>query len=286
MKASGPGAFGKAMAQHFPFGLITLALALAVTIDPCLAASSVTADHVTLSISLESATAPDKTVWAAITQTIAPGWHTYWRNPGDSGLPTTVSWKLPSGVIAGEPLWPVPEQFVTDAIVNFGYRDRAILIVPLTMTRTTSVHGTTAQATLSLLECEHICIPETVSLDLDLNRHSGSPAIFAKARAALPRTFNGGVSATSTKNILTITMNSNEFRDVDASTLRFYPATPSVIDYGVASQIDAVGTTIRWHAVLSRSAKRFNRFEGVLSGSRIGSLTVSAVLESAPASER
>ena len=276
----------KAMARHFLFCSIILALAHVVTIDPGWAASSLTADHVTLSISLETAIAPGKTVWAAITQTIAPGWHTYWRNPGASGLPTTVSWKLPSGVIAGEALWPVPEQFVTDAIVNFGYRDHAILIVPLTMTRTSSVHDSAAQATLSLLECEHICIPETVSLDLDLNRHSGTPAIFAKARAALPRTFNGRISATSTRNTLTIIMNSKEFRDVDASTLRFYPGTPSVIDYDVASQIDAAGTTVRWHAALSRSAKRFNRFEGVLSGPRIGSLAVSAVLASSAASER
>jgi len=286
VKALALGAFGSIMVRHFVFGLITLALELFAPPDPCYAASSVTADHVTISISLEAAAAPGKTVWAAITQAIAPGWHTYWRNPGDSGLATTVSWEMPSGVIAGETLWPVPEQFLTDAIVNFGYKDRATLIVPLTVMRGASVHGATARANLFLLECEHICIPEAVSVDLDLSKRSGPPALFASARALLPRPFNGGVRVNSNLNTLTVTMSYRAIRAADASTLHFYPATPSVINYDIAPRIEVEGNTVRWHAVLSRSAKHFARFEGVLDVPRIGPFLISAAPKIAPPSER
>ncbi|MGZ5940585.1 MAG: protein-disulfide reductase DsbD domain-containing protein, partial [Rhizomicrobium sp.] len=85
----------------------------------------VRADHVTFDIALDSAVRPGTTVWVAIRQAIEPGWHTYWRNPGDSGLATSISWLLPKGVTAGESQWPAPERFTTGNIVNFGYRDSA-----------------------------------------------------------------------------------------------------------------------------------------------------------------
>src|SRR6476646_5612198 len=68
-----------------------------------------------------AAIVPGKTLWVDLHLDIAPGWHTYWRNPGDSGLPTEISWKLPSGFSAGEIAWPVPQRFVENAIGNYGY---------------------------------------------------------------------------------------------------------------------------------------------------------------------
>jgi len=67
-----------------------------------------------LLLSAESAQ-PGETVWAGVELKMAPGWHTYWRNPGDAGLPTTMTWTLPPGVSAGEINWPIPEKTVTPA---------------------------------------------------------------------------------------------------------------------------------------------------------------------------
>jgi hypothetical protein len=53
---------------------------------------------------------PGTPFWVALRQTISPGWHTYWKNPGDSGEPTTLDWTLPSGTSAGEIAWPPPER--------------------------------------------------------------------------------------------------------------------------------------------------------------------------------
>ena len=54
--------------------------------------------------------APGKKVWIGLQLTHQPGWHTYWKNPGDSGLPTTLQWTLPPGVVPGEIAWPVPRK--------------------------------------------------------------------------------------------------------------------------------------------------------------------------------
>ena len=58
--------------------------------------------------------APGETVWVALHLEMRPGWHVYWRNPGDAGLPPEIAWKLPPGFTAGEIAWPTPERFVVD----------------------------------------------------------------------------------------------------------------------------------------------------------------------------
>ena len=58
--------------------------------------------------------APGETVWVALHLEMRPGWHVYWRNPGDAGLPPEIAWTLPPGFTAGEIAWPTPERFVVD----------------------------------------------------------------------------------------------------------------------------------------------------------------------------
>ena len=77
--------------------------------------------------------APGSTLWVDLHLRIKPGWHVYWRNPGDSGLPTAIEWRLPSGFSAGSILWPVPEHFVQSGIGNYGYAGSADLLVPITV---------------------------------------------------------------------------------------------------------------------------------------------------------
>src|SRR5438477_9636005 len=78
------------------------------------------------------AVVPGGTLWVDLHLDIAPGWHTYWRNPGDSGLPTEIAWTLPTGFRAGDIQWPVPERFVLGTIGNYGYSGTADLLVPIT----------------------------------------------------------------------------------------------------------------------------------------------------------
>jgi len=64
-----------------------------------------------------------------------PGWHTYWLNPGDSGLPTQLQWTLPPGVDAGEIAWPVPRRIPIGTLANYGYEGQVLLPVPMTVSR-------------------------------------------------------------------------------------------------------------------------------------------------------
>ncbi len=89
------------------------AAALSLLAAPVLAESVKTA-HLEVELAPESTAAvPGGTTYVAIHQKIAPGWHTYWRNPGDSGQATEAEWTLPQGWKAGGVVWPTPHRFVT-----------------------------------------------------------------------------------------------------------------------------------------------------------------------------
>ena len=74
---------------------------------------------------------PGKTAWVGLQLTHAPEWHTYWKNSGDSGLPTELQWTLPHGVSAGPIAWPTPRKFPIGNLANYGYDGTVVLPVPL-----------------------------------------------------------------------------------------------------------------------------------------------------------
>jgi len=264
------------MRAAFLHGLIAAAALLLCV--PATAADTVHIDHVTLSISLESPAKPGSTVWAAIRQVIAPGWHTYWRNPGDSGLATSMSWVLPKGVTVGELQWPAPERFATGPIVNYGYKDEATLLVPLTFARDTAIGP--VQARVFLLECAQMCIPEQATLDLNLGK--ASPAIFAKARAALPRAFAGSARVAVDAKTLVLTLSDPVLAGIRADAVRFYPATMRAVDYDDLPTAHIEGNTLTWKVAQPAHIKPFHTFDGVLDVPGVGAFAVSAMPTAVP----
>ncbi|AVP96075.1 hypothetical protein C7S18_02200 [Ahniella affigens] len=97
-----------------------------------------------------------------------PHWHSYWRNPGDSGMVTNITWKLPEGVRVSEFSWPAPKRFVFEGLDNFGYGDD--LLLPMRLSVDPAVVGTdiTIEGTAKWLACESICIPGKAELSLRL----------------------------------------------------------------------------------------------------------------------
>ena len=254
--------------------MIALALAGPLPLASAAASSTVQLDHVALSIAQESPAAPGATVWVAIRQVIAPGWHTYWRNPGDSGLATSIFWVLPKGVTVGMPLWPTPERFTTGPIVNYGYKGEATLLVPLTIARD-AVIGL-ARAKVFLLECEQVCIPEQATLDLDMRTASGTAAIFAAARSAIPRRFGGSARVAVDAKNLTLVLTDLVLAGVRTDAVRFYPATRRAVDNDTAPSTRLSGDTLTWTAPRALRAKPFGAFEGVLEVRDAGALAVTA----------
>ena len=75
--------------------------------------------------------APGQPLWLGLSITHQPEWHTYWKNPGDSGLPTELTWQLPAGLDVGETAWPVPSLFRIGKLANYGYGGQVLLTAPL-----------------------------------------------------------------------------------------------------------------------------------------------------------
>jgi thiol:disulfide interchange protein DsbD len=128
-----------------------------------------------------------------------PEWHTYWKNPGDSGLPTRLTWKLPEGFEAGSIEWPYPEVFKQGPVTSYGYTGEVLLPVtitpPPTLTAGTSV---TLAARADWLECREACLPgrRELSLMLPVRPEPPRPSaawapVFAAARERLPRAPSG-----------------------------------------------------------------------------------------------
>jgi thiol:disulfide interchange protein/DsbC/DsbD-like thiol-disulfide interchange protein len=134
-------------------------------------------------------------VTVALVQKIIPGWHTYWRNAGDSGEPTKIEWKLPQGFSAKDIQWPVPERIPIGPLANFGFKDEVWLLTEIqTPKGLTPGSMTTIEADVAWLVCEEICIPEDAKLRLEIDVEKAPTPnaqwreAFARARAAQPET--------------------------------------------------------------------------------------------------
>jgi thiol:disulfide interchange protein/DsbC/DsbD-like thiol-disulfide interchange protein len=155
--------------------------------------SVVQTDNVRAELLAEVATVkPGEPFWVGLRQIIRPKWHTYWKNPGDSGLPTEITWTLPAGAKADPIIWPQPHLFEVSGIVNYGFKDEAVLLVRITPPA--DLAGTLKlEAAANWLVCEDVCIPEDGKFELVLPAGpSASPAppatraIFDKARREVP----------------------------------------------------------------------------------------------------
>lgn len=121
------------------------------------------------------------------------GWHTYWTNSGDSGLPTRFDWTLPAGASAGPIEWPLPERLPAGGLTNFGYRGPLLLPATLTVPTDAAI-GSLFSANLRArwLICEETCIPDEATLSIALPvearaRPSKDAADFAATLATVPR---------------------------------------------------------------------------------------------------
>ncbi|PUE43117.1 protein-disulfide reductase [Limnohabitans sp. Bal53] len=112
-----------------------------------------------------------KTFWLGLQIDHQTDWHTYWQNPGDSGLPTRLEWQLPAGLQAGDIAWPLPKKFPIGTLANYGYEGRLLLTVPVTVGADFRLPDTGPLA-LALqadwLVCRKECIPQEGRFSLKL----------------------------------------------------------------------------------------------------------------------
>lgn len=155
----------------------------------------------------EGGTDPGRPLEIAVVLESEPGWHTYWKNPGDAGMATSVTWTLPNGWKAGELAWPAPSRFQEGEVATFGYSGAVWLLTSLEGPSRPGADVTVA-ARVDWLECREICLPGSAEVTLALpakNRKAGGAASFDAARAKVPKEATGwkvGARWTAAKKLM------------------------------------------------------------------------------------
>jgi thiol:disulfide interchange protein DsbD len=131
--------------------------------------------------------------WVALRESIRPHWHTYWKNPGDSGLPSEIKWTLPPGVKADAILWPAPTLYNVSGVINYGYQDNILLLVKITPPADYKNATLPLTAEANWLVCDDVCIPEEGKFALNLPvgpavkpADADTRVLFEEARRAVP----------------------------------------------------------------------------------------------------
>jgi thiol:disulfide interchange protein/DsbC/DsbD-like thiol-disulfide interchange protein len=155
------------------------------------AAPQVKTQHVEAELIAERAAAqPGKPVVVGLKLRMEPQWHTYWKNPGDSGLPTKIQWILPEGWKAGEIQWPYPQKLPVGPLMNYGYEDEVVLLSEITPPASAAAGPANLKAKAEWLVCKDICIPEKGELDLVLPVAAAEGAPNPRAEAPIARARN------------------------------------------------------------------------------------------------
>ena len=199
------------------------------------------------------------------------GWHIYWVNPGDSGEPPRVKWQLPAGLTAGEMEWPTPQRLGTSTIVDFGYEDAVMLIVPMNADASLAAQGPARLAAqVKVLVCREMCIPGTAQLSLTLPIKSQPPALdartsdfFIATRRSLPRSPPGDwrISVADANGSFVLTANLGH----QITHAIFFPLAESQIENAAPQKLLPVAAGFR--LVLRKSdqlLKPIDRLKGVL----------------------
>ena len=200
---------------------------------------------------------PGKPVWVGLQLAHIPEWHTYWKNSGDSGLPTQLEWTLPAGVTAGEIAWPTPKKIPIGTLANYGYEGTVLLPVPLTVAPGFNAANLDIRLKASWLVCKKECIPQEgdFALQIPVRSSTGSSSgLFAAAFAASPQPLAAAGSAVQVgAQAIQVTLAGLPAR-LQGKTLDFFPETGSVIEPAGAWQQKWQGPL--WTAQLPLSSQR------------------------------
>lgn len=109
---------------------------------------------------------------------LTPGWHTYWKNPGDAGEGASVTWQLPKGFQASEILWPGPEAIPVEPLMTFGYEDEITLLTKI-KALDAAVFPAIVKAKVSWYTCKDICVPQEANLELTIQNGEKINTFFA-----------------------------------------------------------------------------------------------------------
>ena len=157
-------------------------------------------------------------------------WHIYWRNPGDSGLPTDIEFTLPNGIVASEIKFPTPKIFYSEDIVNYGYDKEVLLISDLKVPQNYSEKEINISAKLTSLICKELCkaFDTTLTLKISLSENYLAEKsifdLFYRTRELLPiKDYNIKISAVKKSNSISLLLDKYFATGIEIKSFNFYP---------------------------------------------------------------
>ena len=192
---------------------------------------------------------PGKPLWLGLKIDHQRDWHTYWKNPGDSGLPTKLNFTLPEGLQTGPVQWPTPSRLPTGPLMNYGYADTLLLPVAVTVLPGFKADTLDVKLQAEWLVCKDVCIPESGEFSLRLPAQAATAAhgpLFASAQAAVPQPAPGSQATAAVQNGALVVQVTGLPSTWQGQTLQFFPETTGVINNAAVPQASWQGST--WSA--------------------------------------
>lgn len=200
--------------------------------------SSVKDQHVKAQLISElSSIKPGQSVWLGVVLIMDDAWHTYWKNPGDSGTPTSIRWTLPDGFKANTIQWPYPVRIEQAPLTSYGYEREVTLLTQIDVPDNFTGSSVKITANVDWLVCKVGCIPGhaelminlPVSLSTPLPDPSSGPRI-KEARTLLPLSKSGWtITAASSNKTLTLNFVNNSKEPLKLDDVYFYPERDDLI---------------------------------------------------------
>lgn len=202
-------------------------------------------------LSETSAVSAGKPFWVGLRLEMQPGWHVYWKQPGDSGLPPRVRWSLPAGFAAEDLAFPYPQRFTEGTLATYGYTGDVLLMARIVPPASPPNGPVEISAAVSWLECREKCIPAKASLGLALPVAAAPVAsreapLFRATRDLLPARSDGWTfHATADRLVLR-----PPARWRAPAAAEFFGAQDNVIQFGAPQRV--VKGTAGWGLELLR----------------------------------
>lgn len=178
-----------------------------------------------------------QTFWLGLQIEHQPHWHTYWQNPGDSGLPTRLQWKLPASLQAGEIAWPLPKKIPIGTLANYGYENTVLLPVAVTVGpdfKAPVVGPVRIQLQAEWLVCRQECIPQEAQFELSLPAQGATAlhgGLFDAAQKQTPQTLESTHQAQVSADGRTLTLHIESLPSAwRGQTLSVFPVTANVVN--------------------------------------------------------
>jgi len=225
----------------FQYQLISLALFIFIYVFTAFSSEPQQSEHVKARLISEvKSIQPGRPFCVALWLKMDKNWHTYWKNPGDSGLPTKIEWNLPDGFVSGVIQWPYPRRFRESDLVSFGYEGEVFLITQIEAPRAIK-SGTNAKlsARVDWMACKESCIPGHADLLIKMPVKNKNPKLngrwvnhFKETRKKLPRkSSEWKIKASINENHILIHINQPSELKGELKNIIFFPEQGGIINY-------------------------------------------------------